>query len=142
MKLIIAGSRHAPYSVYPAIAHAVDLFESLTKQRITEGVCGLARGMDLYGKKYLYLERKVPVKDFPADWNQYGKGAGPIRNAQMRDYADGLVAFIWDGSRGTANMIKLMLEANKPTLAIFEGQLNKWAFGTNIDQFIWHGVDE
>lgn len=141
MKVIIAGSRHMPYSAYPLIAQAVDKFESLTGNKITEGVCGLARGADIYGKKYLRLERGLPVKDFPADWNTHGKAAGPIRNAEMRDYADGLIAFIWDGSRGTANMIEIMVKANKPTLAIFEGDMNKWAFGTNVDEFIWNGVE-
>ena len=43
----------------------------------------------------------------PADWDKHGKAAGPIRNAEMAEVADALIAF-WDGqSRGTANMISL-----------------------------------
>ncbi len=39
-------------------------------------------------------------------WDIHGKSAGHIRNAEMADYADALIAF-WDGkSRGTANMIE------------------------------------
>lgn len=46
------------------------------------------------------------MKRFPADWGKYGKSAGVLRNKQMAEYADGLIAF-WDGkSRGTANMIE------------------------------------
>lgn len=30
---------------------------------------------------------------FPADWNKYGKTAGYLRNMQMAEYADALIAF-------------------------------------------------
>ncbi|WP_197026348.1 hypothetical protein [Polaribacter sp. Hel_I_88] len=44
---------------------------------------------------------------FPAEWNKFGKAAGPVRNKEMAIYADALIAF-WDGkSRGTKNMIQL-----------------------------------
>lgn len=44
--------------------------------------------------------------EFPADWNAHGKAAGPIRNQQMAQEADVLIAF-WDGkSRGTKDMIE------------------------------------
>lgn len=53
-----------------------------------------------------WAKRKgIPVKRFPADWNQYGRRAGPLRNREMARYADALIA-IWDGkSRGTRSMI-------------------------------------
>ena len=42
----------------------------------------------------------------PADWEKYGRSAGPKRNAQMAEIANALIAF-WDGqSRGTKNMIE------------------------------------
>ena len=45
------------------------------------------------------------MRVFPADWDKYGKRAGYLRNVQMAEYADALLAF-WDGeSRGTKNMI-------------------------------------
>jgi hypothetical protein len=46
---------------------------------------------------------------FKADWDKHGKAAGPIRNQQMAQEADGLIAF-WDGkSRGTKDMIQKAL---------------------------------
>jgi len=52
----------------------------------------------------------LPIKTFPADWKTHGRAAGPIRNSQMADYADTLIAF-WDGkSRGTKSMIDLAEE--------------------------------
>ena len=62
-------------------------------------ISGNAKGADQLG-----------IRRFPAQWHQYGKAAGPMRNAQMLAYAKegipALVAF-WDGkSRGTDNMIQ------------------------------------
>ena len=48
--------------------------------------------------------------EFPADWERHGKAAGYIRNREMAQNADALVAF-WDGeSRGTKSMIDLAKE--------------------------------
>ena len=70
----------------------------------SEIVSGCARGADTLGKKYAN-DHNIPVKKFPAEWNKYGRSAGYIRNTEMADYADILVAF-WDGkSLGTKHMI-------------------------------------
>jgi hypothetical protein len=63
---------------------------------------------------------RVPVKQFPADWNKYGKAAGPIRNAQMAKYADAVILF--PGGRGTANMRKLAKEHGLEILYDAEGE--------------------
>ena len=61
---------------------------------------------DTLGKRYAE-EHDIPVMSFPADWNKYKKAAGYIRNQEMAQHADALVAF-WDGqSRGTKNMIEI-----------------------------------
>lgn len=71
-----------------------------------EIVSGTARGADQLGERYAF-EHGFPVKHFPADWDQHGKSAGYIRNAQMAEYADAAVIF-WDGmSRGSKHMIDL-----------------------------------
>ena len=71
-----------------------------------EIVSGTARGADQLGERYA-IERGLPVKQFPADWDRYGKSAGYKRNAQMAEYADAAVIF-WDGtSRGSKHMIEL-----------------------------------
>lgn len=50
---------------------------------------------------------------YPADWDQYGKRAGYIRNAQMAEVGDELLAY-WDGlSKGTEHMIGLMHRLGK-----------------------------
>jgi len=66
---------------------------------------GGADGTDLLGEQYA-ADRGYPIKKFPADWGLHGKAAGPIRNRQMAERADMLIAF-WDGeSPGTRNMLR------------------------------------
>ena len=98
MKTIIAGSRTC--HSYQVVKAAVDQcgFE------ITEILSGNARGVDHLGEMIGY-HRGIPVKRFPADWKTHGKAAGAIRNLQMSEEADALIA-VWDGkSRGTKHMI-------------------------------------
>ena len=68
-------------------------------------VSGTGRGVDALGERYA-AENGLPVKRFRPDWNQFGRAAGPMRNRDMAEYAEALIA-IWDGkSRGTGNMIQ------------------------------------
>lgn len=112
-----------PFSMYPLISRAAARFEAMTGQKITEVVCGMARGADTYGMKWAICDAGLPVAKFPADWDTHGLKAGPIRNGQMADYADGLIVFIWDGSRGSANMLEQMQNRNKPCYVIYDGVL-------------------
>ena len=46
---------------------------------------------------------------YPADWERHGRAAGPIRNEEMAEVSDALIAF-WDGkSRGTKSMIEIAM---------------------------------
>lgn len=68
-----------------------------------EIVSGTARGADRLGERFAH-EFGCKLKQFPADWSK-GRQAGMLRNIEMGNYADALVAF-WDGkSRGTKFMI-------------------------------------
>jgi len=102
MKVIIAGGRF--FNDYDLLCRKAD--KILSRQSEIEIVSGAARGADKLGERYA-LERGYPVKRFPADWGTYGKRAGYIRNEEMGEYADALIAF-WDGrSRGTKHMIDI-----------------------------------
>jgi YspA, cpYpsA-related SLOG family len=107
MKVIIAGSRH--------IKDRLGLVRAIAQSRfdISEVVSGTATGVDQMGEAWA-LAHDVKVKQFPADWTKHGKAAGPIRNAEMADYADAAI-ILWDSqSRGTLNMIKNMHTRDKP----------------------------
>ena len=97
---IIAGSRNGVS--YDDVLKAME--ECPWTSEISEVVSGKARGVDTMGEQWA-KENNVPIKEFPADWKKWGKSAGHIRNREMGDYADALVA-VWDGSsRGTKHMI-------------------------------------
>ncbi len=69
---------------------------------------GAARGADTLGG-FVADKLGFKVVSFPAKWNIYGKGAGPIRNQQMIDEGkpDLVLAFHEDlnESRGTRDMV-------------------------------------
>ena len=103
MDIIIAGSRD--FDDYGRLCQECDTL--LAGLRVDSILCGECRGADALGKRYAE-DRGISVKSYPADWQRYGRAAGPIRNKQMAEAADLLIAF-WDGqSRGTHSMIKLM----------------------------------
>jgi hypothetical protein len=109
VKTIIAGSRDI--KDYDLVLEAIE--ESGFE--ITEVVCGKARGVDTLGERWAN-ESGIPVAEFPADYGKHGKAAGPIRNREMSNYAEALIA-IHDGiSPGTKNMIE---EAKKRGLKVY-----------------------
>lgn len=109
MKLIIAGGRD--FNNYQVLNTIVSVYSNV----ISEVVCGDARGADSLGADWAY-HNNIPVKHFPAEWEKYGKAAGYIRNAEIGEYADALIAF-WNGhSTGTKHMIKTMKINKKPYL--------------------------
>lgn len=98
MKTIIAGSRDfVDYEVLKAAIFSCPW-------EITTVVSGKARGADTLGEQYA-KEHNIHIAEYPADWTKNGRAAGYIRNKEMSDNAEALIAF-WDGtSRGTKNMI-------------------------------------
>lgn len=107
MKVIVAGSR--TINDYSIVKQAwID-----SSFDITAVVSGGARGVDRCGEM-LAEELGVSIYRFQPDWASFGKRAGIIRNTQMGDFADALVA-VWDGaSKGTAHMINYMKKLDKP----------------------------
>lgn len=90
---------------------------------------GEAKGADTLAKDYV-AKRNLLFKPYPADWKNWGKAAGPIRNKAMVTDCDYCVAF-WDGqSRGTRSSIEFCRELNKPyTIVLYRDCLDK-----NVDQ--------
>lgn len=107
MRTIIAGSRDITDR---------DLILQAIRARpadwhISSVISGEARGVDRTARD-LAVSFGVPVVRMPANWDMHGREAGYIRNKEMAEVADGLIA-IWDGhSRGTASMIQIAEEKN------------------------------
>lgn len=68
------------------------------------------------------LSKYVQHERYPADWEKYGRGAGPIRNQSMLDLGKPtlVVAFSNDfsKSKGTLDMIKRSQKAEVPVVKI------------------------
>jgi predicted Rossmann-fold nucleotide-binding protein len=122
MKVVIAGSRSivSQEMVWKAIEATEKFLVAQGGGIIQEVVSGGAHGVDKLGEEWAF-EHGVRVVRFNPDWAAHGKAAGPIRNRQMVDYADAVIA-IWDGrSRGTKSTIDYAKHKNKP-LYIYEAR--------------------
>lgn len=78
---------------------------------------GEARGADTMAAHWART-LGIEVAAFPANWDDHGRAAGPIRNKQMLDEGrpDAVIAFSTDlaNSRGTANMVRQARAAGVP----------------------------
>lgn len=115
MIVIVAGPRPRPSITYQVVCDAI----AASGFTITHLVSGHAPGVDLLGEKWA-LKHGVPITSFPAQWEEFGRRAGPLRNQEMLDYVmadadrwDGAaVIAVWDSaavdagrSKGTPDMV-------------------------------------
>lgn len=115
MRLVIVGSR--TITDFDAVYDAVVFESPFWKEGVTEIVSGGARGVDASARRLSELfsgRLGVDYTEFAADWDEHGKKAGPIRNQEMVDYGDAVVA-VWDGqSSGTKDTIRKAVNAGLP----------------------------
>ena len=109
MKVGVIGSR--VFNNYELVVKTLSNFD------ITLIISGGAIGADTLGEKYAN-EHNIPILIFKPDWEMYGKSAGMIRNTDIVDNSDVIVAF-WDGtSKGTLDSIKKAEKRGKKVLVI------------------------
>ena len=102
LRIIIAGSRDFnDYELLKREVLNIVKYDNRPKEYV-KIVSGCARGADTLGERFA-KEFGLEVNRFPADWDNLGKRAGYVRNAEMAKFAvaDGnyglLIAF-WDRS--------------------------------------------
>ena len=79
---------------------------------------GCPRGVDRLALLYAY-HSGIDIELHPAQWDEYGDKAGPIRNQQMVDSgADLCLAFIRDHSRGATDCANRAEAKGIPTVRI------------------------
>ena len=98
MKVIIAGSRH--FNDYKYFLECI----SNADIEIDEIVSGGATGVDEMAERYAE-QFNIPIEVVPANWGKYGLAAGPIRNREMAEIGDVLIAIKTSG-KGTQSMIR------------------------------------
>lgn len=105
MKVIVAGGRD--FHDYETVCEAIRESGFVPTVIISGG----ATGVDALGEQYA-RENNLTCEIHKADWKQFGKAAGPIRNRMMAQHGEALVA-VWDGfSPGTKNMIDTATKHN------------------------------
>lgn len=116
MILAIVGSREITSKALVVETVRVGLTAfAISGRDITLIISGGARGVDTIAKQ-IADESGVPFKEYPANWVKYGRyRAGRIRNSEMANDADIVIA-VWDGeSNGTQHMIKESMDRGNLT---------------------------
>ena len=110
MKVAVIGSRNL----------TVNNLEKYLPQGTTEIVSGGARGIDSCAKNYANTNG-IPLKEFLPNYDEFGRSAPLLRNLEIIDYADIVLAF-WDGkSRGTKFVIDTCKKKNIECYVIING---------------------
>lgn len=113
MRLLVFGSRK-----WKDARMVRDVIQDLCPDLVVHGA---ARGADMLAGQAA-KELGIPQRAYPANWDLYGRSAGPIRNQQMLDeeHPDMAVGFRVGGpSPGTDDMARRVGRAGI-TLMMFE----------------------
>ena len=103
MHLAIIGSRDCP---------AVDI-EAYIDEMPDAIVSGGAKGADTYAREFA-IKKGIRLIEHLPDYSKYGRGAPMVRNREIIDDCDKVLAF-WDGkSRGTKQTIDYAESKGKP----------------------------
>lgn len=124
MRILVTGSRDwtdwltVAFALFDeAIKSSLVVYDPVT---VVHGACptGADEIADDVATELLPFMETVPilVERHPADWEQHGKRAGFLRNAEMVNLgADVCLAFIRNGSKGASMTADLAEKAGVPT---------------------------
>lgn len=113
MKLAIVGSRN--FDNYKLLCETADKFQA------SEIISGGAKGADTLAEKYARernLKLKVFLPKFKTEDIPYHPRYFHIRNREIVNYADHVLAFMCEGSRGTKSTVQYACKINKPVTII------------------------
>ncbi|MBE6548001.1 MAG: DUF2493 domain-containing protein, partial [Ruminococcaceae bacterium] len=92
-------------------------FNEYLPEDVTEIVSGGAKGIDTDAETFA-KENNIKTTVFLPDYSRYGRGAPILRNYQIVDYADEVLAF-WDGkSKGTKSVIDYCKKQDKKVTVV------------------------
>lgn len=97
MRVLVCGGRK--------YGDAAEVNRALNELPVSLVIEGGASGADLLAKLWAQ-SNCVPCETYEADWDKYGKTAGPIRNQRMIDEGKPEVVVALPGGPGTADMVR------------------------------------
>lgn len=109
--IAVVGSRNWPM---PEMVHAALSRYLKPGDKI---VSGGARGPDSLAAEYA-KNNGIPLIEYIPDWNRFGRRAGFLRNQEIVDVADKMIAFQYNNSKGTGHSIRLAESKRIPVLLI------------------------
>ena len=112
IKIGVIGSRS--FNDYELLKRVLD--EYLGKVWVV--VSGGAKGADSLGEKWAN-ENNIKTCIYKPDWDTHGKGAGMIRNKDIVEDSDIIIAFWNSLSRGTEHSINLAKKMDKEVRIVY-----------------------
>ena len=120
MRVAVIGSRNL----------TVDNLSKFLPVNTTEIVSGGARGIDTCARRFA-VENSIPLVEFLPKYEIYGKRAPLVRNTQIVEYADMVVAF-WNGkSKGTMFTVNYAKKHGKTVYVYIK------SFNDDCDFVLW-----
>lgn len=113
MRILVTGSRHGwdPEQLLAALdALVTDIVDSGSYIHGVDEpltlVHGAAPGVDAQAARLWEAQGWGPTESHPANWAEFGRRAGPLRNKEMVESGINVcIAFLDDDSKGTKNCI-------------------------------------
>jgi hypothetical protein len=122
--MILIGTGGRDYPPFQPFKERVFLNRLLQKYQFDAVFHGAAKGADTEIGKWAYTWG-LEVREFPANWEKYGKSAGPIRNLEMLrtalDHQSGVICVAFPGGKGTHHMVSACHKCYVPVLFYLEG---------------------
>ncbi|MPV51056.1 DUF2493 domain-containing protein [Pseudactinotalea sp. HY160] len=119
MRVLLTGSREwTDHDLVQTVLDDIRRSAAGVEVMLVHGNC--PAGADRIADDY-WRRLELPVETHPADWDRYGRCAGPIRNARMVGLGAALcIGFPLGRSAGTRGCIRLARAAGIPAF-VFEG---------------------
>lgn len=88
------------------------------KKAIMKIITGDARGADRFAYKWA-TEKKIPITVYKANWKAFGRAAGVMRNTDIVNECEYLIAFPSRKGKGTQDSIKKARDSGKKVKVIY-----------------------
>jgi hypothetical protein len=115
MRVLVCGGRN--YNDYDRVCEVLDDVLASSPDGHVTIINGAARGADQLSTRWA-KERGEEFVECPADWDAYGKAAGPLRNAAMLDRWHPDMGAVFPGGSGTEDMLCRLFRAGVETRVV------------------------